>query len=61
MSHLVFGTSTYVKPYWTTASSSVNNDPCLMYTATIMVVVYVDDLGIAYANAHDLGRAIQET
>jgi hypothetical protein len=25
-----------------------------MYTATIMVVVYVDDLGIAYANANDL-------
>ena len=31
-----------------------HNDPCLMYTATIMVVVYVDDLGIAYANANDL-------
>jgi hypothetical protein len=32
------------------------NDPCLMYTTTIMVVVYVDDLGIAYSNVNDLNK-----
>ena len=32
------------------------NDQCLMYTSTIMVVVYVDDLGIAYSNADDLDK-----
>jgi hypothetical protein len=26
------------------------NDPCLLYKDTIMVVIYVDDLGIAFSN-----------
>ena len=30
------------------------NDPCLLYKDTIMVVLYVDDLGIAYSNQSDL-------
>ena len=29
-------------------------DPCLLYTETMMVVLYVDDLGIAYCNQKDL-------
>ena len=30
------------------------NDPCFLYKSTIMVVLYVDDVGIAYANSKDL-------
>lgn len=30
------------------------NDPCFLYKSTIMVVLYVDDVGIAYANPADL-------
>ena len=29
-------------------------DACLLYKSTIMVVLYVDDLGIAYSNKKDL-------
>ncbi len=32
------------------------NDPCLLYKDTIMVVLYVDDLGIAYSNENDLKK-----
>jgi hypothetical protein len=32
------------------------NDPCLLYKDTIMVVLYVDDLGIAYSNKNDLKK-----
>jgi hypothetical protein len=32
------------------------NDPCLLYKDTIIVVVYVDDLGIAYSNKSDLDK-----
>ena len=31
------------------------NDACLLYRDTIMVVLYVDDLGIAYSNKGDVG------
>jgi Reverse transcriptase (RNA-dependent DNA polymerase) len=30
------------------------NDPCFLYKSTIMVVLYVDDVGIAYADQKDL-------
>ena len=30
------------------------NDPCFLYKSTIMVVLYVDDVGIAFANQVDL-------
>ena len=30
------------------------NDPCFLYKESIMVVLYVDDVGIAYANQSDL-------
>ena len=30
------------------------NDPCFLYKSTIMVLLYVDDVGIAYANQSDL-------
>ena len=30
------------------------NDPCFLYKSTIMVVLYVDDVGIAYSNPNDL-------
>ena len=30
------------------------NDPCFLYRSTIMVVLYVDDVGIAYVNQSDL-------
>ncbi|KAI2506683.1 hypothetical protein MHU86_7784 [Fragilaria crotonensis] len=33
---------------------SCANDPCLLYKDTIMVVIYVDDLGIAFSNQRDL-------
>ena len=29
-------------------------DPCLLFKQTIMVVLYVDDVGIVYANESDL-------
>ena len=32
------------------------NDPCLLFKDTIMVVLYVDDLGIAYSNQSDLEK-----
>ncbi|KAI2489082.1 hypothetical protein MHU86_25511 [Fragilaria crotonensis] len=32
------------------------NDPCLLYKDTIMVVLYVDDLGIAYRDQSDLDK-----
>ena len=32
------------------------NDPCLLYKDTIMVVLYVDDLGIAYRDQNDLDK-----
>ena len=32
------------------------NDPCLLFKETIMVVLYVDDLGIAYSNQSDLEK-----
>ena len=35
-------------------------DPCLLYSSTIMIVLYVDDLGIAYANQKDLENLLQD-
>ena len=32
------------------------NDPCLLYKDTILVVLYVDDLGIAYSSKTDLDK-----
>ena len=32
------------------------NDPCLLYTSSMLIVVYVDDLGIAYSNPDDLDK-----
>lgn len=34
------------------------NDPCFLYKSTIMVVLYVDDVGIAYANQSDLDHLL---
>ena len=32
------------------------NDPCLLYKDTIMVVLYVDNLGMACSNKNDLKK-----
>ena len=32
------------------------NDPCLLYTSSMLIVVYVDDLGIAYSDPNDLDK-----
>jgi hypothetical protein len=32
------------------------NDPCLLYKETIMVVLYVDDLGMACSNKNDVKK-----
>ena len=34
------------------------NDPCFLYKSTIMVVLYVDDVGIAYADQKDLDKRL---
>ena len=34
-------------------------DPCLLYTSTMMIVLYVDDLGVAYSNQKDLDRLLK--
>lgn len=34
------------------------NDPCFLFKSTIMVVLYVDDVGIAYANQSDLDNLL---
>ena len=34
------------------------NDPCFLYKSTIMVVLYVDDVGIAYADQKDLDKLL---
>ena len=34
-------------------------DPCLLYKETILIVIYVDDVGIAYANESDLEKLLQ--
>ena len=33
-----------------------SNDQCLLYKATILIVMYVDDVGIAYSNQADLDK-----
>ena len=33
-----------------------SNDQCLLYKATILIVIYVDDVGIAYSNQADLDK-----
>jgi hypothetical protein len=35
-------------------------DSCLLYSKTIMIVLYVDDLGIAYSNKQDLDKPFQD-
>ncbi|KAI2509754.1 hypothetical protein MHU86_4607 [Fragilaria crotonensis] len=35
-------------------------DSCLLYSKTIMIVLYVDDLGIAYSNKKDLDKLFQD-
>ncbi|KAI2502758.1 hypothetical protein MHU86_11662 [Fragilaria crotonensis] len=35
-------------------------DSCLLYNKTIMIVLYVDDLGIAYSNKKDLDKLFQD-
>ncbi len=35
-------------------------DSCLLYSKTIMIVLYVDDLGIAYFNKKDLDKLFQD-
>ena len=35
-------------------------DPCLLYSSTIMIVLYVDDLGIAYSNKKDLEKLFKD-
>ncbi len=35
-------------------------DSCLLYSKTIMIVLYVDDLGIAYSNKKDLEKLFQD-
>ena len=35
---------------------SCANDPCLLYKDTILIVIYVDDLGIAYSDKKDLEK-----
>jgi len=34
-------------------------DPCLLFKETILIVIYVDDVGIAYANDSDLEKLLQ--
>jgi len=33
-------------------------DPCLLYTSTVFIVIYVDDVGIAYKTVEDLDRLL---
>jgi Reverse transcriptase (RNA-dependent DNA polymerase) len=35
------------------------NDPCFLYKSTIMVVLYVDDVGIAYSDPKDLDTLLK--
>jgi hypothetical protein len=35
-------------------------DSCFLYSKTIMIVLYVDDLGIAYSNKEDLEKLFQD-
>jgi Reverse transcriptase (RNA-dependent DNA polymerase) len=35
-------------------------DPCFLYSPTIMIVLYVDDLGIAYSNKKDLEAMLEK-
>ena len=35
-------------------------DPCFLFSPTIMIVLYVDDLGIAYSNKKDLEKLLQD-
>ena len=35
-------------------------DSCLLYSKTIMIVLYVDDLGIAYSDKKDLDKHFQD-
>jgi hypothetical protein len=35
-------------------------DSCFLYSSTLMVVLYVDDLGIAYSNEKDLEKLFQD-
>jgi Reverse transcriptase (RNA-dependent DNA polymerase) len=35
------------------------NDPCLLYTSSMLIVVYVDDLGIAYSDPNDLDKLFE--
>ena len=35
-------------------------DSCFLYSSTIMIVLYVDDLGIAYSNKKDLEKLLQD-
>ena len=35
------------------------NDPCLLITGSLMIVLYVDDLGIAYSDDKDLERFLK--
>jgi Reverse transcriptase (RNA-dependent DNA polymerase) len=36
------------------------NDPCFLYKSTIMVVLYVDDVGIAYSDPKDLDTLLKK-
>ena len=39
---------------------STTNDPCLLYKEdTIVVVIYIDDLGIAFSNQRNLDELFQ--
>ena len=35
-------------------------NPCFLFSSTIMIVLYVDDLGIAYSNKKDLEKLLQD-
>jgi len=64
----LYGTSVAPQLWWITCSTALKElgfkssslDPCFLYTDTMMIVLYVDDAGIAAKDPNDIDRLIEK-